>query len=141
VFSSKRSLIMVGFFFALSGGLATGSIHEPFANAWGEDGSSCHQSGIAAGLSRTQIQRLCRATDLGAGPISCFNKARTSAGLMTEESIQLCRCSQTASPADCVKSSMQKLKIGRTEAILSCSDLSRKSIEERQCLGDDTIPG
>jgi hypothetical protein len=107
-----------------------------------QDTSLCRQYGTSAGLSQTQVQQVCRgAKSNNDGAARCFLKARDSAGLLADDAIQLCRCAETSAPASCVSASMQKLNIGRQEALLTCGDPSRKSPSERQCLGFDGPSG
>jgi hypothetical protein len=104
------------------------------------DPSSCRETGVDAGLTQTNSQRLCRNAKNN-GPVECFSKAREKAGLAISDSIQLCQCAQSSAPADCVSMSLHKLHVGRQDALLSCEGQKQRALGTQQCMALDGSAG
>jgi hypothetical protein len=117
------------------GAIAAG-ILMGLSSARAEDSPDCHQTGSDVGLSRSVVGRLCRGTS-GNGPVACYSRAHLTAGLTTDESIQLCHCAQSTRAADCVTQSLKQPHMGRRDALLFCDDPSKRTMAEQKCMGLD----
>jgi hypothetical protein len=64
-----------------------------------------------------------------------FLRARGLRGLGAKDSVQLCRCADSAAPADCVSGALRIPHADLQDALLTCEDPSQMSVTERECLG------